>query len=103
MSGNIYILRDVHKLWQIPTELDYRHPGVTRDMHGPDNLDATSRGSMRPNSPSGIRHVIRRVGKVLLKEKAQFTTVMTDQDAHIEGLVNRNADAIHKPSKGNRI
>ena len=40
--------------------VDYRHPGISRDMHD-NNLDLALRGAPRPNSPFGIGHVSMRV------------------------------------------
>jgi len=51
------------------TELNNRHPGISRDMHGTNNLDVALRGAGRPNSPSSIGHLAMRVGKVSLKER----------------------------------
>jgi len=41
--------------------VDYRHPGISRDMHDANNLDLALRGAARPDSPFGIGHVSMRV------------------------------------------
>ena len=54
-------------LQHIPSELHDWHPATSRDVYGANDLDVALHNAMRPNSPSGVGHIVAFHG--FLKEK----------------------------------
>lgn len=57
-------------LEHIPSELHDRHPAAGRDMYGTNDLDVALHDPIRPDSPSGVGHMVTCHGFLIKGKKA---------------------------------
>jgi hypothetical protein len=74
-------------LEHIPSELHDRHPATGRDMYGTNDLDVALRNPIRPDSPSGVGHMVTCHGFLIKGKEAWSVATLISHD---EGLTLRN-------------
>jgi len=79
-------------LKHIPSELHDRHPATGRDMYGTNDLDVALHNPIRPDSPSGVGHMVTvTCHGLLIKGKEAYLVATPDRMvSHDEGLTLRN-------------
>jgi hypothetical protein len=73
----------------IPSELHDRHPATGRDMYGTNDLDVALHNPIRPDSPSGVGHMVTCHGLLIKGEESYSVASPSRTISHDEGLTLR--------------